>query len=381
MNSLFTLTQILALLVLFFAALQICKLLIRLVIKMVHKYGILDQPDHRKLHASPTPSMGGVAVVLTMLFFLSVSFFYFVDLEWFFVSVCLLSFSILGFFDDWKNLDAKFKLFFQITFSVLAYTLGFKLESAFGLFGFYELPELVSFTLTIGIFILLINAYNLIDGIDELAGGIIAINFGVFVALFFILNNFNYLIFSVVGIGAIFGFLKFNSHPAKIFMGDSGSLPLGMIMSLLSFKSLNLLSNLETPQNGLEWMIPVIVAMNFIPFFDTMRVFVLRILKGYSPFRADRNHLHHLFLKNDLGHTKSSFYIHTAHSFIIFVLVLISPFLPLYVSLYVIIFLAIVVFEFNTVTRMKGKNKVRSRLIEKGNTFVRSNNLLKSLKR
>ena len=111
------------------------KVLVKVVIKMVKHYKILDQPGHRKLHDAPTPSMGGIALILTMILFQAIITFYMNQIEWLFITCYLFSFSLLGFIDDWKNLNAKLKLVFQISFSILGYSLGFKLEHAFGLFG------------------------------------------------------------------------------------------------------------------------------------------------------------------------------------------------------------------------------------------------------
>jgi UDP-N-acetylmuramyl pentapeptide phosphotransferase/UDP-N-acetylglucosamine-1-phosphate transferase len=258
--------------------------------------------------------------------------------------------------------------------------LGFKLDSAFGLFGVSELPQIISFILTMGIYILLINAYNLIDGIDELAGGIIAINLGVFIVLFFILNQFGYLMISVLGLGATLAFLKYNAHPAKIFMGDSGSLPFGMIMSIFTFKIISLLHVLPASLDYSQWMLPVLVAINFIPFFDTLRVFTIRILKGQSPFIGDRNHLHHLLLKNNLGHVKGAFFIHSSHMFIVISVLIIAPYFSLLINLVVVTFLVLTTFEYNTIMRMKIKNRLKSTLNEEESTYLKSNKLLNTLK-
>lgn len=381
MNNLHSPTNFLLIICLLIFSVVLCKVLIRLVIKMVSHYNILDQPDHRKLHDSPTPSMGGIAVISTMIIFQVIISFYMNQIEWLFITGALVSFSVLGFIDDWKDLNAKLKLVFQISFSVLGYFLGFKLDYAFGLFGVNELPEIISFLLTIGIYILLINAYNLIDGIDQLAGGIIAINFGVFFVFFSILGQFAYVLISVVGLGAILGFLKYNAHPAKIFMGDSGSLPLGMIMSLFTFKVISLLHGSPSAIESSQWILPILVAMNFIPFFDTLRVFILRISKGHSPFIGDRNHLHHLLLKNNLGHIKGALFIHSAHVFIILCLLLIAPYCPLFINLLVVLFLVIIAFEYNTVMRMKIKNKLKSTLNKEESIYLKSNKLLNTLNR
>jgi UDP-GlcNAc:undecaprenyl-phosphate GlcNAc-1-phosphate transferase len=381
MNNLLTFENLIVTIVLLISSYFVSKMLVKLVIKLVNHYDILDQPDHRKTHASPTPSMGGIAIIVTIILFLSFLVFFMNKLEWSLITLSLISFSLLGFIDDWKNLSAKIKFAIQITFAVLGYFLDFKIDNAFGLFGIYEIPTIISFILTVGIYILLINAYNLIDGIDELAGGILAINFGVFSVLFYVLNQPSYLLISILGLGALLGFLKFNAHPAKVFMGDSGSLPLGMIMSLFTFKIMSLLGSPEASMGNQGWILPVVVAMNFIPFFDTLRVFSIRLLKGCSPFIGDRNHLHHLLLKNNLGHRNSALFIHSSHSTIVLVVVLLAPNLTLFENLCSIFFLALLAFEFNTIMRIKAHSKSQKRLEEQEKDFLKGNSLLNTLKK
>ena len=379
MNNIFTTDHITMLVACFLLSYIISNILIRRVIELVTRFNLMDKPNHRKTHVVPTPSMGGIAIVLTIFAFYTFIAIIIDNTDAFIIMVSLISFSALGFIDDWKNLNAKLKLAIQMGLSTMAYLLGFKLDNAFGLFGIYELEPMISFIITIGFYILLINAYNLIDGIDELAGGIIAINFGVFTILFVVLGAYGYVLFSVVAFGAVKGFLKFNAHPAKIFMGDSGSLPLGMIMALFSFKVIQLIQTPEVSIYTSHSILPTIVALNFIPFFDTLRVFTLRISKGFSPFQGDRNHLHHLLLKNNLGHKKSAFFIQASHAVIILSIFLIAPYLSLWTNLLLVVILTSLTFEWNTFFRIRIKSKLRTNLNKKENDALKTNKLLKTL--
>ena len=164
-------------------------LLVPKVIQLVHKYDLMDKPNLRKLHVIPTPSMGGVAVCVAIVIVVSISSFFITWDDGLFIISSLLGFCILGFLDDWKDLNAKLKLALQLLFSTVAFLLGFKIDYCFGFLGIYELPLLVSYILTMGMYVLLINAYNLIDGIDGLAGGLVTINLAFFSVIFLCLNQ------------------------------------------------------------------------------------------------------------------------------------------------------------------------------------------------
>ncbi len=355
--------------------------LVPLVITLVRKFDLMDRPDHRKLHKAPTPSMGGLGVIASMFITITMSMFLMDTLEWLLIVTSLIGFSVMGFIDDWKDLNAKLKLVVQIGLSVTAYLLGFKLDYGFGLFGIQEITPIISFVLTIGIYILLINAYNLIDGIDELAGGILSINFAAFAVVFFMIDRFDYMLLSVIGFGAVRGFMKFNAHPARIFMGDSGSLPLGMIMALLTFKALQVLKPATIMHTETSWVLPTIIALNCIPLFDTLRVFTIRILKGRSPFSADRIHLHHLFLKNRFGHKKSAMIIHVSHMSIILTVAVFASSMYLWVSVLVVLVLTTFAFELNTFFRLRNRSIEKKSLKEQENHFLKSNKLLVTLKK
>lgn len=381
MNSSFSIEHAFILLIFLLMSYTISRGLIPIVIKLVHKFDLMDIPDHRKQHKQPTPSMGGLAIIASMLIGFILCLFFMDNVEWLFIIVSIFSFSLMGFVDDWKDLNAKLKLLVQIGLSISAYFLGFKLDYGFGLFGIYEIAAPISFILTVGIYILLINAYNLIDGIDELAGGLLSINAIIFVVVFFELEQYAYATLSVITFGAVRGFLKFNAHPAKIFMGDSGSLPLGMLMALFTFKTLQFIKMDSGVHASVDWIFPAVVALNSIPLFDTLRVFTIRILKGRSPFSADRIHLHHLFLKNKLGHKKSAQFIHLSHAVIIAVVIFFSPSMYLWVSVLVICGLAVVAFEINTLFRIRNQSNEKKRLIKEEEQFIKSNRLLITIKK
>jgi UDP-N-acetylmuramyl pentapeptide phosphotransferase/UDP-N-acetylglucosamine-1-phosphate transferase len=176
----------------------------------------------------------------------------------------------------------------------------------YGVFGIYDLPYWPSVALSVLTVILIINAFNLIDGIDGLAATTGIVVNGSFAAMFIYMHQYELAAVSLAMVGAIFGFLKFNITPAKIFMGDTGSLLIGLISVVMAIKfiELNKFTNVTTPE---IFSAPALaVAILIGPIFDTVRVFILRISSGLSPFAADRNHIHHRMLKLGFTHLQTT---------------------------------------------------------------------------
>ncbi|MFT4661434.1 MAG: UDP-GlcNAc:undecaprenyl-phosphate GlcNAc-1-phosphate transferase [Glaciecola sp.] len=274
------------------------------VIKWANRKGVLAQHNHRASHVIPTPSMGGVGIFLglmTVLPFLE----YNIELIMIFITVTVMF--VMGFWDDLHNMKSMVKLGIQLGCAVLLYFSGFTIDNLHGIFGIYELSVIVSFLITVLFIAGVTNAFNLIDGIDGLAGGISIINFLFFGLIFLMNNQFTYAIISIALSGALLGFLKYNFSPAKIFMGDAGSLFLGLLMSVFVIKTFQ--TNTST-----ELSVSLSIVLIFLPVFDTIRLFVQRILKKKSPFSADKNHLHHLVLKIVPNHTYATVIICLLHS-------------------------------------------------------------------
>lgn len=178
-----------------------------------------------------------------------------------------------------------------------------RISHFYGLFGISEIPYILSVLFTTFIFISVINAINLIDGIDGLAGtvGLLAsITFGY---LFYDLKLYALSTLSIGLAGSLIGFLRFNwSVKNKIFMGDTGSLILGFLLSFFAVKYIIFNSSYRyNPQLGVDAPILMIILL-IIPLFDTLRMFSIRLLAGKSPFKGDRNHLHHLLIDSGLSH-------------------------------------------------------------------------------
>jgi UDP-GlcNAc:undecaprenyl-phosphate GlcNAc-1-phosphate transferase len=222
------------------------------------------------------------------------------------LAACIMVF-IMGVKDDLLGVNPTTKLFIQlITALILVVPGNIRLSGMHGLFGLYDIPYFFSVVLSVTTIVFLINAFNLIDGIDGLAAATGIIVNGMFSALFIYVEEYELATISLAITGAIVGFVKFNITPAKIFMGDTGALLIGLISAVMAitFIEVNKFTGDNTPK---IFSAPAIaIAILICPISDALRVFVLRILKGQSPFKADRNHIHHRILKLGFSHLQTT---------------------------------------------------------------------------
>lgn len=260
------------------------------VIRLVKKHQLMDQPNWRSAHTEPTPSMGGVSFTIPML--IGVWFLPF-DPAIVVLVLSAVGLSAMGLVDDLKDLSSSRKFLGQILVATVLYMVGFKLDNLHGLFGIEELPGIVSYGLTIFLITGIINAFNLIDGIDGLASGLGLINSSVFGLIFVLQGEVGLAVIALLFSGSLAAFLRFNFNPAKIFMGDTGSLVLGVLMAAFFLKTYSF--------GHVEWSATAL-AMMLVPCIDMVRLFASRIKKGVSPFKADKNHYHHLLIKTGDSH-------------------------------------------------------------------------------
>ena len=285
------------------------------IIGLVKKYGLYDIPDTRKEHFSPIPTLGGIAVMagMMMALFLWFPFSNGVEQISFFFSLAVLF--GLGILDDLKDLSAKYKFIIQIGLASLIALSGIRITSFDGLFGIGELPISAQYTFTILTIVGITNAFNLIDGIDGLAGGLGFMSL-VTLGLFLTMNgDSNTALIAFALAGGIFAFLYFNFNPAKIFMGDTGSLLLGFVIAVLCVRLMQV--NVFTEKSVLANAPVFILGIVFIPVFDTLRVFAKRIWKGKSPFVADKTHIHHLLTNQGFSHGFAAKLICFIHGFVL----------------------------------------------------------------
>lgn len=269
---------------------------------------LYDDIGHfRKQHDHGIPRLGGVAIFLS--FSITALIFSMIDQSFpigYLLTAGIILF-IMGLKDDLSGVNSSTKFLVQFVVALILVLLGdIRLTSMYGVFGIYELPLAISCALSVLVIILVVNAFNLIDGIDGLAATTGIIVNGCFTLLFLYMHQNELAVISLIMVGAIAGFLKFNLTPAKIFMGDTGSLFIGLISVVMAIKfiELNKFDNGITP---LIFSAPALaVAILIGPIFDTVRVFFIRIISGISPFTADRNHVHHRMLRLGFNHLQTT---------------------------------------------------------------------------
>ncbi len=299
----------------FITAFVIAMVSIPPVIMLVNKYRLHDIPDTRKEHFIPTPTLGGIAIMMGMVVSLAFWFPFPFTGE---IMMCFLAIAILfvmGITDDLKDLSAKYKFIVEIALASLIALSGIRITTFGGLFGLNELSLPAQYTFTILAIVGITNAFNLIDGIDGLAGGL---SFMSLVTLGFFLTisgDKSFALISFALAGSVLAFLYFNINPAKIFMGDTGSLVLGFVIAILCTRLIQV--NSIAVQPLLKTAPLFALGMVLIPVFDTMRVFSLRIWKGQSPFHPDRTHIHHLLTNAGFSHSLTSKIICVIHGFIL----------------------------------------------------------------
>ena len=299
----------------FITAFVITLITIPPIISLIKKYHLYDIPNARKEHASPIPTMGGIAIIAGMItaLFLWFPFSNQVAQISFFFSITVLF--GLGIMDDLKDLSAKYKFIVQLGLAALIALSGIRITSFEGLLGINELPLMAQYTFTILAIAGITNAFNLIDGIDGLAGGLgfmSLVTLGMFLTMS---GDANTAMIAFALAGGILAFLYFNFNPAKIFMGDTGSLVLGFVVAVLCIRLMQV--NVFVANPVLPHAPLFVLGVVFIPVFDTLRVFAVRIWKGRSPFQADRTHIHHLLTNAGFSHGFAAKIICLLHGFIL----------------------------------------------------------------
>jgi UDP-GlcNAc:undecaprenyl-phosphate/decaprenyl-phosphate GlcNAc-1-phosphate transferase len=271
------------------------------LIKIIHRFKLFDVPDIRKEHITPIPTMGGIAscagmAIACLLWFRFTNDIFIIS---FFFSIAVLF--AMGIMDDLKNMPARYKLVIQVAVATLIAFSGVRITSFNGLFGIQELPVSAQYSFTILVITGITNSFNLIDGIDGLAGGVGFMSLVILGLFLSICKDGNNAIIAFSLSGGLLGFLYYNFNPARIFMGDTGSLVLGFVVAVLCIRLIQL--NPDTNVYSVLKHAPVFaMSIVAIPVFDTLRVFSIRIWQGRSPFSPDKNHIHHLLTNNGWSH-------------------------------------------------------------------------------
>lgn len=287
------------------------------IIGVSRRKNLMDEPGVRSSHLRKIPNLGGIAMFASIAICASIfAYELFDSYKFLFASLVILLY--IGVMDDIMVMRAYKKLLAQILVSALI-VLGsdVRIRNLFGVFGVHELNYFISVLFSIVTFIILINAFNLIDGIDGLAGCYsVACSF-FFAGSYYRLGEYNYplVVLCAVIIGSVLAFLYYNLsnyRTKKMFMGDTGSMILGFLLAFTAISFMDIFivkDDISIPRYHLESAPVIAVAILILPIIDTMNVIIIRLIQKKSPFDADRNHIHHRLLDLGLTHRRSTFYI------------------------------------------------------------------------
>ena len=301
------------------------------LIKVARMKHLVDEPgEQRKLHHRSVPTIGGIILFAAIIFSYALWFprgsvlgdgddgyreLYrlmgtaYGDFKYVIAAMVLLFF--IGVKDDIIGFSPMKKLVgHMIVAYILVVMAGIRIKDMHGILGFYEVPYAVSVAFSFFVYVVVVNAINLIDGVDGLAGGVGLIAALAYGAWFYLAGEVTLALLASVLAGALAAFLVFNTHPARVFMGDSGSLIIGAILAVLAMKVVDQ-DTARLPVKLRQLPTPIF-AMSVLayPLIDTLRVFVVRMVRGTSPFTADRNHIHHRLLSLGLGHRGTALVIY-----------------------------------------------------------------------
>jgi UDP-GlcNAc:undecaprenyl-phosphate GlcNAc-1-phosphate transferase len=298
-------SQIVSFCLIFFISYLFSNEFLKILIKLSIAKSVFDNPNvERKIHKTPIPNIAGVAFFFTILFCMLIFSNRFSNHEPIskLLAASVIMF-LLGLKDDLVGLSSSKRFYGQFFSGVILILLGDIRIQDLSLIGYSTISYPLSLLISLLFFVMITNAYNLIDGINGLLGSLTIFSCLCFSFIFYVNSNYFLLALTISIIGTTLSFLYFNFGNALIFMGSSGSYLIGAIMYFMSVTYLN-----QTNFQGLS--IPrfsFLFSILAIPLYDTLRVFFLRILKKKSPFTADTNHIHHRLLNHKLSHTSVVF--------------------------------------------------------------------------
>lgn len=279
------------------------------------KHGLFDMPNIRKVHKNPIPRLGGITFVPSMLLASVIVLFILsqkqdsgisMSLWTMYFGITLFIIYVTGIVDDIMGLSASTKFLTEVLATMIIPFSGLYINNLYGLFGIYSISVYVGIPLTILLMVFITNSINLIDGIDGLSASLTLIALIGFLIAFNSDHLFYYCLLIASLMGVLIPYLRYNmfgnaEKGQKIFMGDSGSLSLGFILSFLAVKYCMDTPNIAYDPDRLLWAWTFLA----VPCFDVVRVFFFRILHHKSPFHPDKNHIHHKLLAIGLSQHKA----------------------------------------------------------------------------
>lgn len=341
-------------------------------IRFAHRFRLVDHPTLRKTHLKPIPILGGVSIFISVVFafiltILLLNRYPEIELNFQIVFGLFSAVSLMVFFglkDDILQVKPLEKVIFQIiTALFVIISCGVRIENFDGLFGIYGLSSFLSYTFSIFVFVIIVNAFNLIDGIDGLSASIGLISTLCFGIFFFLNDLIIQALIMFCYSGALTSFLFFN-FKKKLFLGDNGSMSLGVVVAFGVFSVITLTNDIsfvnETGFLTKNSSIIILALMSF-PLLDTIRVFFVRLLKGKSPFIADRNHLHHHLTRLNFSHLECTLLIVTYTISITLIAVYFSS-LDITKHFFIMLFFSSIIYLVSIISKIKTYNPNTSNL-------------------
>ncbi len=284
----------------FLIAISLSMLLIPLLVRVAPSLELVDEPGPRKVHKGVIPRVGGIAIflgsIVPLLIWMPRTQLYYALLA------ALTILFLFGVWDDIKDINFRYKFIGQIAAAlVVVYWGGVEIHH-FPFIEDYGIPSVLTKIFTVILLVGVTNAVNMADGLDGLAGGTSMLAIGCMSVVAYLANDPNVVVFGLSLIGAILGFLRFNTYPARIFMGDSGSQLLGFCSGLICI--------LVTQQSNTALSPMMAILVLGLPLLDVFTVMTIRISEGRSPFSADNNHIHHMFLGIGFSHREAVFIVY-----------------------------------------------------------------------
>ena len=327
-------------------AFVVTSLIYPVVLNFARKHKIVDNPNARKLQRVPVPVMGGTTVIIGLLVSFVVGYFLLKDSRIFIVLSILVVMYAVGLWDDIKDTPPAFRFAVEFfTVWIMIVSLGWEINDLHGLWGIHEIPPVMSIPLSLIAGVGIINAINLIDGVDGFCCSFGMMACAAFAVVFFRAGDLTMATLALISIGALIPFFFHNvfGQTSKMFLGDGGSLMLGTLLTLFTFNTLSTDSPCaDFGESGLS-LVALSLAILAVPVFDTLKVMIYRVARGKSPFLPDKTHLHHLYIEMGFSHLATSAIIVAVNALVILILVLCWTLgMSIDWQLYVVIFLGLI---------------------------------------
>lgn len=311
-----------AVLIPFFIALFLVSWIHPKLVKIALMKNIVDKPNARKLQRVPVPVLGGVAVFFGVVIALGCMSATIECTSLLVVTMAMTAMLYTGTMDDILNLSPKLRFVIEIVVVlILIYVGGYCINNFQGLWGIHAIPQWAAVLLTLVAAVGIINAINLMDGVNGLSSGFCIVCCIIFGTLFFLSGDKPMTVLAVSSIGALIPFFFHNvfGKSSKMYIGDGGTLVMGTILAVFVLATLQTGSKASTYVGPNIGLIPFTLAALSIPIFDTLRVMTTRILRGNSPFKPDKTHLHHMFIEMGCSHAAAAFIIITMNLSIVLI--------------------------------------------------------------